>query len=265
MGNLRIMSFNIRGAYFDDGVNAWQKRAGLNVRTILSYLPDLIGFQELHDRNLETYLEDLKGYVFELGPAYNNRPPHQYAAIAWNPARLRKLESGGFWLSETPETYSASWNTDCIRAAHWIRFEWINQGVAFIHLNTHLDHISEEARVEGTKLIVNRLDEPGLAQAPQVVTGDFNCLPGSAAYQLFAAAGFLDAYHLAGHSAPMMTYHGFLGNSVSESLAGFDRIDWVLLRGWSNSFKVRAWMRAEDADPPVYPSDHYPIIVDCEL
>jgi endonuclease/exonuclease/phosphatase family metal-dependent hydrolase len=257
------MSFNIRGAYFEDGVNHWQHRSSLNVRTILNYLPDLIGFQELHDRNLETYLEHLKGYAFDLGPAYNNSPPFQYPAIAWNPSRIRKVESDGFWLSLTPEERSASWETNCIRSANWSRFSWLETGISFIHLNTHLDHISEEARVEGTKLILNRLKESDDKGIPQIITGDFNCLPGSQAYQLFIGSGFRDAYLQAGYSNPVMTYHGFLGSAVTESLTGFDRIDWVLLRRWPEFFRVHDWRRAEDADPPVYPSDHYPVIVDC--
>jgi hypothetical protein len=57
MSRLRVMTFNIANALEteDDGENAWPFRAPLNVRTIKRYTPDLIGFQQCDDGNLETY------------------------------------------------------------------------------------------------------------------------------------------------------------------------------------------------------------------
>jgi len=57
MSRLRVMTFNIANALEteDDGENAWALRAPLNVRTIQRYTPDLIGFQQFDDGNLETY------------------------------------------------------------------------------------------------------------------------------------------------------------------------------------------------------------------
>ena len=262
MADLRIMTFNIRGAHFGDGVNEWHNRLDLNVRTILKYAPDLIGFQEVHLKNMEDYRAHLSGYQFELGPPYNDEEPFQYPAIAWKPDRLRRVEGGGFWLSQTPEVHSASWDTRCIRSASWVRLEWLENSSSFVHLNTHLDHISEEARVEGTRLILRQMGEICAPGTPQVVTGDFNCLPGSVPYQLFQEAGFVDAYLAAGHFSPMMTYHGFQDRAVVESLTGFDRIDWILLRNWHPVLRVKDSYRAEDAEPPVYPSDHYPVVAD---
>jgi hypothetical protein len=43
---LSIMSYNIRGALYDDGPNSWPFRAPLNVRLLQQHIPDLIGFQE---------------------------------------------------------------------------------------------------------------------------------------------------------------------------------------------------------------------------
>src|ERR671914_442322 len=45
MCDLRVMTFNIRGAVHRDGENAWPHRAALNVATIARHAPDLIGFQ----------------------------------------------------------------------------------------------------------------------------------------------------------------------------------------------------------------------------
>ena len=66
MADFRIMTFNIRGAPDDDGVNIWPNRAALNVETIRRCAPDLIGFQEAQAPNLETYQHQLKDYQSEL-------------------------------------------------------------------------------------------------------------------------------------------------------------------------------------------------------
>jgi len=62
-------------------------------------------------------------------------------------------------------------------------------------VNTHLDHISEEARQKGTALIASRLAEQDV---PVVVGGDFNCEPGSPAHKELLSAGYRDSFHEAG-------------------------------------------------------------------
>ena len=51
------MTFNIRGALYEDGANHWRHRAALNLRTIQSHAPDLIGLQEAHLENLAYYCQ----------------------------------------------------------------------------------------------------------------------------------------------------------------------------------------------------------------
>ena len=263
---LGIMSFNIRGALFDDGTNRWPNRADLNVRTILRHAPDLIGFQELHQGNLDVYRERLAGYAWMTGPAYNNDEPHyQYPAIFWNPARLNLVDSGGFWLSLTPERHSGSWGTDCVRSATWAQFEWPGSGHRFVHLNTHLDHVSELARVEGARLIAQRLQYFAEQGMPVVVTGDFNCMPGTPTYQVFAHNGFIDAYLAAGNTTPAPTFHGFQGHSYQPKPHETDRIDWILMRHGRRRWTVNACVLIQDSEPPIYPSDHWPVLASISL
>ena len=102
--DVRIMSFNVRGAsHMRDGVNIWSERAALNVETIKRYEPDVIGFQELQKENLEVYEQELPGYARLPGPVYGTGVVEEYAAIFFDPEKFEAIESGGFWLSETPE------------------------------------------------------------------------------------------------------------------------------------------------------------------
>lgn len=101
---MKVMSFNIRGCYFDDGSNRWQHRRELNIATILKYAPDILGIQEVQACNFNDYAQPLHNYDVERGLiTINQRDTDHHEAIFWKQARFQKLDSGGcFYLSETP-------------------------------------------------------------------------------------------------------------------------------------------------------------------
>lgn len=257
------MSFNLRGAVIPDGENRWPNRADLNVRTIEKYAPDLIGFQEVQDGNLQTYLEILPDYARHIGPRYNNQAPYVYPSIFWKPERLEQVDFGEFWLSETPDVFSGDWETDCIRSAAWSKFRILPNGPVFVHLNTHLDHVSEKARVEGTKVILEKLARMLEEELPIVVTGDFNCNPGSDPYRLYMDRGFVDTFSAAGSldDEDAFTFHAFTGKRQGEQV----RIDWILTRDGRDRLRTKSFEIIRDAEPPLYPSDHYPVLSEIEI
>ncbi len=261
----RLMTFNIRGAVHNDGENVWPNRAGLNVQTIRRCDPDVIGFQELHRANLAVYKEQLPEYEYFLGLHSGNADPYEYNSIFWKPSRFELVDSGGFWLSTTPDRYSRSWNTQCIRCANWVRLRGVADGVEFLHLNTHLDHISEEARVNGSTLILQKLREMVSERQPVVVTGDFNCTPGTPSYQAFMEAGFTDVYIATGNedTEDADTFHGFRGSEFGKVRIGPGpiRIDYILTKG----AEAKSCVVVRDAEPPLYPSDHYPVLAELTM
>lgn len=263
--SLTVMTFNVRGSRHRDGYNEWYRRARLNVECIRRCAPDLIGFQELQKGNLSTYDSELPGYERLLGPDYENRRPFAHNAIYWDPNSLQLLDEGGFWLSETPHERTRSWASSHVRSANWTSFR-LTSGEEFVHLNTHLDHRSGEARVEGSRLILRTLDEMSGGALPTLVTGDFNCNPDSKTYGLYEEAGFSDAHRLAGN-LPENTFHGFHGRGfTSKKPSRETRLDWVLLRGGSGvRWEVRSCSIVRDEEPPLYPSDHYPVVADLTL
>ncbi|CAN5802391.1 endonuclease/exonuclease/phosphatase family protein [soil metagenome] len=258
------MSFNIRGSYHRDGANSWKYRAKLSADVIKHYAPNLIGFQEFQSGNRKTYDEELPDYNYRLGPEYEDFPPRAHNAIYWDPQRLVLLESGGFWLSGTPEKFSGSWGTHQKRSANWAWFRDASTGVEFVHLNTHLDHKCVEARRRGAMLIVRRLDGLTERRLPTLITGDFNAEPGSPVHRIFTDAGFDDARLKAGNP-PARTFHKFRGDGFVTSRPEREgRLDWVLLRDGLGEMRGEgvSCRVARDAEPPVYPSDHYPVVAD---
>jgi len=274
MSTLKVMTFNIHGSY------NWERRVPLNVAVIKRAAPDLIGFQELQQENLIVYQEQLSAYKYLLGPIAADDEPYKCNAIFWQPSRLTSIDSGSYWLSETPETPSYGWGAKTRRSAQWARFLSVDTGRELFHLNTHLDHIREQARVEGISLILQRLAQLQSDTIPVILTGDFNSNPDTAAYRLLQEGGFQDLYRLAGHrdreyswtsneadSAYSNTAHAYGWTKPSSSGAkgmGPVRIDWVLLRDSVGQLRPLTCEILRDAQPPLYPSDHYPVLATLE-
>ena len=269
------MSFNVRGSFRDvTNKNAWRNRAALNVATIRRYVPDVMGLQESQRGNLATYRRQMPRYAQIRGSRYGNAFPYDSNAILYNPENLGPLDTGGFWLSETPEKRSKSWGTRVARSATWALFALTNKDLSILHLNTHLDHVSAPARREGSNLIVEKIAEISdrTGETPTVIlTGDFNARPDSATHRILTDSGFMDTYLATGneedHSAN--TFHAFEGTSYrgKRRARGPRRIDWILLKDPGGRLETASHSIIRDADVEagLYPSDHYPIVADFRL
>ncbi len=263
---IRVMTFNIRGAFFtQDDVNAWQNRAALNVETIKRHAPDLIGFQELHTGNLETYQRQLTEYEYMLGLPCDKLETPAHNALFWKSSQLNLVNSGGFYLSKTPDKWSSDWDSALVREATWAKFRCAANDVEFLHLNTHLDHHSEWARREGGKLILRQIAKLRGDGQPVMVTGDFNCTPADALYHHFVKNGFVDAYRASGNRDTITsnTFHGFKGPDFEPWNPDMTvRIDWILTQDGRWSIQTNSCTIIHDNQAPLYPSDHYPVLAD---
>jgi endonuclease/exonuclease/phosphatase family metal-dependent hydrolase len=294
MTALTVMTFNIKGSYYEDGVNNWPHRAGLNARLITAENPDLIGFQELQQGNLDTYAEHLPGYQYALGAetARENNSGHPYhCAIYWRESRFDLVKQGHFFLNETPEVYALHWGVTQGRTVNWVQLHDRLSGRHLLHVNTHLPHDSEPGRLNSARLIVNRLPALQHDVSTVIMTADFNARahplepmwlarlpveqrsavehqPGwsntNEVYRIFMDAGFHDAFIEAGHQdePALNTFHGMMGQGFPQ--IGF-RIDWILFKDNTDHITTQSARIITDAQPPIYPSDHYPVVAQLEL
>ena len=268
---IRVMSFNVRGS-FRDGLktNAWRNRAALNIATIERCAPDVIGLQECQRGNLRAYRKRLPRYARLRGPRYGNNVHPDSNAILYDPERLELLDSGGFWLGETPKKRRRSWGARVSRSANWALFGLSGTDLSLLHLNTHLDHVSGLARREGSRLIVERAQRISqrLGGPPILVTGDFNARPGSPTYANFLEAGFVDTFLAAGNedTDDANTFHAFQGERFRDAhpRRGPRRMDWILLKDPLGRLRTRAHRIVRDGDERagLYPSDHYPVVAE---
>jgi len=167
---------------------------------------DIIAFQEVTPFWCACLEEDLPGYEKIL--VYRGRESLEGTPIYWNTARMEKRESGHFWLSETPEEESIGWGACCLRNCCWVRLYDKQAQRELIVVNTHLDHISEQARINGIDLICRFIRKRFSAEMPLVLMGDFNAVPGTPTVQA-ADALLTDARRAAGISEFAQTFHGF--------------------------------------------------------
>ncbi len=176
---VNVMSFNIRYDNPEDSMNNWKFRKERVANAVRFYDVDIVGMQEV----LRNQLEDLRQRLPEYGVVgvgrEDGKEKGEYSALWYRKSRFTLLDSGNFWLSETPEVAgSKGWDGACERIASWAKLKDAVSGKEYLALNTHLDHVGVVARREGVNLILEKVNELG-SELPVIVTGDFNSEPES--------------------------------------------------------------------------------------
>jgi endonuclease/exonuclease/phosphatase family metal-dependent hydrolase len=247
---LRVMTFNVRYPAKGDGANVWEARRDLLVETIRSRHPDLVGTQELFQLQGDYIVAKLSDYAwFGLGRRGDHTDEHM--GVFYRKDRLELVDSGNFWLSETPETPgSMAWGADLPRMVTWGDFKDKQTGQTFRYMNTHFPHRrnDEQARTNCAKLIVERAKAVPEGRAV-ILTGDFNTGMDSEAHRALTTA-LTDTWD-PDAKGPTGTFHGFRGTP------GRDRIDWILFRG---ALIPKSIETITDHQGGVYPSDHFPVL-----
>lgn len=262
MAIIRVMTFNIHG-----NDPEWATlHANPTLGVLQRYSPDLIGLQEVVTQNIEFYRQHLIDYDSELGQQYGEEEDPGYAPILWKKARFELLESGNFWFSRTPNIQSSDWGVEYPLGAIWVRLQDKLTGIQLFHLNTQFEDGAwgEQSRQGSSKLIVECIAQLA-PDIPVILTGDFNCNPWSSAYNHFLANSFTDTYRAAGNadSVDSSTYHGYAGRQYFALEWGdemFWRVDWILTRDGTQCLQTSSSTIVRDAAPPIYPSDHYPVV-----
>ena len=174
---IKGMTYNIRYGTADDGENSWTQRKALLIQQVKETGPDTLGLQEALRFQINDIRAALPQYE-EVGIGREGGEKGEYSCILYNKERFKLVESGTFWLSETPEQCSESWESACVRICTWALLADLKTGARFYHFNTHLDHRSAEARLKGVQLIAQRIAarKEGL---PFILTGDFNAAESS--------------------------------------------------------------------------------------
>lgn len=251
---LRICSFNIRCGDVN-GVEV-ADRVGIALRQILALMPDSLGIQEATpewmralDRELTLY--DWVGMERETGGSPLEHG--ESCPIFYLKSKFALTDSGSFWISETPDVPSYGPGAACRRVCTWARLRDRQNGKEFVHVNSHYDHVSEEARMQGA-LIVTRFIEAHFPGLPVVFTADMNTNEKSAAYAVMTSQ-LRDTRFAAADCVPYGTFHA--GRDPAQKAEHY--IDFVLC---SDAFDVAAYRTVTAGVDGRFVSDHFPIYAD---
>ena len=253
-GQIKMMSYNLRCISPTDwGKKAWFYRANLVIDDIENEKPGIIGFQESTKWHYKYLVDTHKGYdsVIEYrDEAFNS----EGCPIFYNTELYELVDKGSFWLSETPEVMSKSWGAQYNRVCSYVILTDKTSGEDFVVFNTHLSHVSDEARINGIKVVLDKIAEFG--SLPAVIMGDFNALEGSVTYNS-VTENFLDAKKVAEKTSDSHTYQNW-GNPES-----FKRIDFFMVS--KTGFKINSYNVLSAIHDGVYSSDHCPIVLEVEI
>ena len=121
---LYVGSYNIRYQNNDDARagNGWQQRCPVVCGQIAFEHPDIFGTQEVLHGQLHDMLALLTDYDYIGVGRDDGQTKGEYAAIFYDKNKLRLLDHGNFWLSETPEKPALGWDAACIRICTWGKF-----------------------------------------------------------------------------------------------------------------------------------------------
>jgi len=264
-GNLetiKVATFNLR-CPLDGGDLSWDKRAPRQAQIIRENHFDLFGTQEPYVYQLNGLLKLLPGFRYIGQGRDDGKEAGEFSAILYNTERFELLQQETFVLSLTPQVFgSRSWDAACTRICTWGKFRDRRTQKEFFFVNTHLDHVSELARMESAKMIISRLSRLN-AKIPLILVGDFNQSPDSQGYRTIT--GFLqDSRSISAtpHQGPNYSFMAFGAAPVTAQQNREWQIDFIFV---SSGVRVLTHRTLDNRVDGHYASDHYPVTAELIL
>lgn len=260
---ITVMSFNIRFGSANDGPNRWELRQEMVLETIEAADPDILAVQEAEADQVAWLDEQLDDYDYVGVGRNDGKQAGEFVPIFFKTDRLTLMNSGHFWLSETPdEPGSVGWDASMTRMAQWAILSFDDSPLNRVRvINTHFDHRGKQSRIEAAEQIRTIIEAQG--GKPLILAGDFNTGPDGRPYAVLTE----DRGNLAELFDPMLTvgtkdkdvgtFHAFRGRTDMTP-----RIDWIL---HNRRLKANAAYVDQTNEDGRYPSDHFPIVVELEL
>ncbi|WP_430971729.1 endonuclease/exonuclease/phosphatase family protein [Sunxiuqinia rutila] len=248
---LIVASYNLRYNTPNDGENAWPNRKE-QVKGLIRYHEfDIFGTQEGLIGQLNDLLE-MQEFAFTGVGRDDGKQAGEHSAIFYKKSRFELLDSGDFWLSETPEEPSYGWEAKHRRICSWGEFKDKLTAKTFFVFNAHFDHQAVEAQRQSGILVVEKMKEIA-GDGTIIFMGDLNSTPETE--QIQNISGYLnDTY-----AVTQMPPYGPVGtfNSFKFDAPMNNRIDYVFV---SEDVNVMSYGVLTDSYDQKYPSDHQPVV-----
>lgn len=248
-----IATYNLRYNNPGDGINAWPNRKE-NVKALIRFHEfDIFGTEEgLIDQIKD--LAEMEEYAYIGKGRDDGKEAGEHSAIFYRKSRFQLLQSGDFWLSETPEVPGKGWDAKCCnRICSWGEFKDLKTKKKFFFFCVHFDHQGVVARQESGKLMVKKIKKIAKG-APVISVGDFNSTPETEQIQEMQTI-LRDSYKVTETPpyGPAGTFNAFKFDAPLKW-----RIDYIFV---SPGIRVLKYGVLTDAKDQRYPSDHQPVMI----
>lgn len=253
--SFKAMTYNIRLDVASDGDNAWNNRKDFLSSQIQFFSPDVIGVQEAKPNQMADLREAMIEYN-AIGLGRDGGDNGEYSAIFYNSKIFKVEKESTFWLSDTPEKVSKGWDAAYPRICTYGLFTDIKTSRKIWIFNAHLDHIGEQAQLNGMKQIQQKMFEVNTKKYPVILMGDFNVEPNSELITSLSES-MLNTETIAKLTyGPKGTFNGFKFNEAVTR-----KIDYIFISK-SNEISVNKHAVLSDSNNLKYPSDHFPVYVE---
>lgn len=256
---IRVATYNVRGPN-DRSPNSWRDRLPRMVKTIRENRFELIGTQETLSGPIKDLAEALKFNHFGVGR--DKRKGDEHNVVFYDPERFEMISQETFWLSADPTVPGSSgWDSSLPRICTWGLLLDRRTNKRFVIANTHLDHQSAVARIQGVNVILTRL-APMIEQYPFILTGDFNSTADDMPVRrvlgvLRDARNVSETDH---YGAGDETFHDFHVNRKDRSHR--KPIDFIFV---NNRVRVLSHGTVNDFRNGLASSDHFPVTAEIVL
>jgi endonuclease/exonuclease/phosphatase family metal-dependent hydrolase len=225
----------------------------------------IIGLQEVLDNQLNDILNRLGSPWAHIGFGRDDgAKAGEYSPILYRTDAVSLVYSEMKWLSPTPDVVSYGWGAGSRRVVTIGVFQDIATGKRFLHANTHLDNVSSQARSEGIKVVVARIEAVRALYDTLGVTltGDFNSDPSGDAYTTLNSLGYLTEIWNSGATrlgTNQLTYTGFTATGIS-------RIDFIWLGPTAEKlYAAQQFQILDNNVDGMFISDHRLVVADITL
>lgn len=251
-----VMSYNIRLGSVDDKENHWNIRKEKLTNLIDYYDADFIGLQEAQAPQLSYILNQINDYEM-IGKGRDVSETTEFSCILYNKNYFRLIKEDTFWLSETPQKISKSWDAALPRICTYGLFQNIKSKKMIWVLNTHFDHIGVNARRNAAKMILEKIKILGKEKnIPLIFMGDLNSLPEDEPYSILT--NILQDTRSICQTKPYGEKDTWENFEFNKKPSG--QIDYIFITN-SQKYSVKKYRTIADFYDFKYPSDHLPIFV----
>ena len=252
--SITLISANVRTfAPFDLFKKSWFFRADLFLNSLAEENPDIIGFQEVTKMHYKYLTKNMPDYESVIEYRDKSLQP-EACPVFFKKDKFECSDKGSFWLSNTPEKMSKDWGAMCYRICSYVILKDKDSGKKLVVFNTHLDHVSDEARIKGIGVVLDKIKQFG--SLPSIIMGDFNAKEDSKTYEN-ATKNFDDAKYKTDKTDKGATFQGF-----GTELDG-ENIDYFMIS--KTGIKVNEYKIIDKTYDGVYTSDHFPIYLNISL